>query len=66
MTDKELLWKAYLAGFKRSGEGWNGGYPWRIGEERRESMKEDLRHGVGDTDGFEDWYDKEADSEDDA
>jgi len=53
--DKELLWQAYLAGFKQSGEGWNGEYPWYIDEERKEEIRNELRHGV---DGFEDWYEQ--------
>ena len=50
--DKELLWQAYLAGFKASAEGWNGEFPWYI-DEKRDDMKQELRHGV---DGFEQWF----------
>jgi hypothetical protein len=56
---KELLWQAYLAGFKRSGEGWNGEYPWYQGEEKQAEIKETLREQFGETgDGFEGWYQK--------
>jgi hypothetical protein len=55
---KELLWRAYLAGFKRSYEGWNGEFPWYQGDEKQEELKETLRHGWNGTadDSFEGWY----------
>jgi len=52
---KELLWQAYLAGFKRSGEGWNGEYPFYKSDETAEKMKDTLRHGDR---GFEEWFDQ--------
>jgi len=63
MSDKELLWKAYLAGFKRSGEGWNGEYPWWNGEEEREHMKDVLRNTTHAQPCFEDWYAQEVEDE---
>jgi len=59
-TDKALLWQAYLAGFKRSAEGYNGEYPWYNGEDKQRKIKRDLRTGPR---GFNEWYQTEVKDE---
>lgn len=49
MIDEEDLWEAYLEGFRQSGEGWNGEYPYWNSEQRRENMKAKLYEK------FEEW-----------
>ena len=50
--EKELLWEAFLAGFKLSGEGYNYEYPMHHDEEH---AREEIRDGRR---GFEQWYEQ--------
>jgi hypothetical protein len=57
MTDRELLFQAFLAGFDESCEGFNGEY---VGERYRlpGALEPRLRRGRGDCSagGFDEWY----------
>ncbi|AGN33809.1 hypothetical protein HALG_00021 [Halorubrum virus CGphi46] len=50
-VEKELLWEAFVAGFKLSGEGFNYEYPMHHNDDRvRDEIRDRKR-------GFEEWYD---------
>ena len=51
-VEKELLWEAFIAGFKLSGEGFNYEYPMHFDEDR---TREEIRHRKR---GFEEWYEQ--------
>ena len=66
MTAEAMLFRAFVAGFKQSGEGYNAEYPFRFDDgEIRDALRDDFEEWRSDLDVVSDWTEKCPDCGDD-
>ena len=66
MTAEAMLFRAFVAGFKQAGEGYNAEYPFRFDDgEIRDALRDDFEEWRSDLDVVSDWAEECPDCGDD-